>query len=350
MTMIATSSPHARGPNRTQRVMLQVILATLPGLIALTAFFGWGTLINVLWCVTVALGTEAFVLKLRNRSISFALSDLSAVLTAVLLGLALPPFAPWWVSLVATVFAIAVAKQLYGGLGNNPFNPAMVGYALVLVSFPVAMTTTWATAGGLQSAPDFLSTLGLIFSAFSVEQIDAFTMATPLDTYKHEILNKTTEEVRQLATFGDFIAAGWQWVNLAFLLGGLYLIGRKVITWHAPVGMLAGIALLSLVFGWDRDSYAPIEMHLLAGATMFGAFFIITDPVTGPASRLGKLIYGFCAGLLVYIIRSWGSYPDAVAFAVLLMNFAAPFIDYYTQPRTYGHAGAKSGIKEASHE
>lgn len=350
MPILAISSPHARGLNRTQQVMLQVILACVPGLAVQTLFFGWGNLINVFWCVLLAVAAEAAVLRLRQRSIGFAVGDLSAVLTGVLLGLALPPFAPWWTSLVAILFAIVFAKQLYGGLGNNPFNPAMVGYALVLVSFPVAMTTTWAAPVGLLQAPDFTTTFGLIFGHFSVEQIDAFTMATPLDTYKHEILHKTYEEVRGMATFGGQIAAGWQWVNLAFLAGGLYLLARKIITWHAPLSLLAGLILLSLVFGWDRDSHTPVELHLLSGATMLGAFFILTDPVTGPASKQGKLIYGFCAGMLIYVIRTWGSYPDAVAFSVLLMNFAAPFIDYYTQPRTYGHSKANSGIKGAPHD
>ncbi|PID42711.1 MAG: electron transport complex subunit RsxD [Proteobacteria bacterium] len=344
MPVTPISSPHVHDQNHTQKVMIQVILATLPGLVVLCSFFGWGNLINVIWCGLVAVTAEAAVLALRKRPVMPCLSDCSALLTGVLLGLALPPFAPWWTTLTATAFAIIFAKQIYGGLGHNPFNPAMVGYALVLVSFPVAMTTTWASPSGLANTPDFLTTVGLLFSPFSVESIDAFTMATPLDTYKHEIIDKTSDAVFQLPVFGNQIAAGWQWVNLAFLAGGLYLISRKIITWHAPVGMLAGITVLGLTIGWDSDVTTPVSLHLFAGATMSGAFFIITDPVSGPASHRGKLIYGFCAGVLVYFIRVYGNYPDAVAFSVLLMNFAAPFIDYYTRPRTYGHQKPDSGI------
>ncbi|PIE44210.1 MAG: electron transport complex subunit RsxD [Gammaproteobacteria bacterium] len=345
MPVVPTSSPHTLSQNRTQKVMIQVILATLPGLAIQCVFFGWGNLINVIWCSLIAIAAETAVLVIRKRPVMFYLADCSALVTGVLLGLALPPFAPWWTTSLATAFAIIFAKQIYGGLGYNPFNPAMVGYALVLVSFPVTMTTTWASPSGLLNSPDLVSTLSLIFSPFSAESIDAFTMATPLDTYKHEIIDKTAEVVFQNPVFGNSIAAGWQWINLAFLAGGIYLIGRKVITWHAPIGMLAGICIPSLTIGWDWDTTTPISLHLLAGSTMLGAFFIITDPVTGPASHRGKLIYGLCAGVLVYTIRVYGNYPDAVAFSVLLMNFTAPFIDYYTQPRTYGHQKPNSGIK-----
>lgn len=328
--------------------MLWVMLATLPGLIVQTIFFGWGNLINVAWCIALAIGAEAAVLRLRQRPLKFYLSDNTAALTGLLLGLALPPFTPWWVSAVAVIAAIVMAKQLYGGLGSNPFNPAMVGYALVLISFPVAMTTNWAAPAGLfQGAPGFLETLGLI-AAGKQTAIDAYTMATPLDVYKHDIGALVAEEVRQHPSFGTGVAKGWEWVNLAFLAGGLVLLYLKIITWHIPVSVLAALVVMSLAFGSNQDLYAPLSLHLLAGATMLGAFFIATDPVSAATSHQGKLIYGAGIGLLLYVIRTWGSYPDAVAFAVLLMNFAVPFIDHYTPPRTYGHRKARRGIASKS--
>jgi len=345
MAFIQVTSPHLTGQNRTAKVMQWVLLATLPGLVALIWFFGWGTLINVVWASILALAGEALVLKLRKRPIMFYLRDYSAVVTAVLLALALPPYTPWWVTTVGILFAIIIAKQLYGGLGSNPFNPAMVGYALLLVSFPVEMTTHWAAPSPLADTADFLSTFQYIFLGNGLE-IDAFTMATPLDTYKHQINILTQEDLTALPIFGAHIALGWEWVNLGFLAGGLLLIWQKIITWHIPVSMLGGLTVCSLVFGWDADLYTPLSIHLLAGATMLGAFFIATDPVSAATSRLGKIHYGAGIGILTYIIRTWGSYPDAVAFAVILMNFAAPFLDYYTKPRAYGHRKPHRGVKK----
>lgn len=344
MAFIQQSSPHARGARPTSRVMLWVILATLPGLLAQTLFFGWGNLINVLWCIGLALAAEAAMLAIRKRPVGFFLKDNTAVVTGLLLGLSLPPLAPWWVSAVAVLTAIVLAKQLYGGLGSNPFNPAMVGYALVLVSFPVAMTTNWAQPGLLwENVPSLGETLATIFSS-QHSAIDAFTGATPLDTYKHEIASHTAAEVLQNPIFGAGVAMGWEWVNAGFLAGGLLLLALKVISWHIPVSMLAAMLLMGLAFGSDADQYAPLTLHLLAGGTMLGAFFIATDPVSAATSRQGKLVYGAGIGILIYVIRTWGNYPDAVAFSVLLMNFAVPFIDHYTPPRTYGHHKARRGL------
>ncbi|AZT83507.1 electron transport complex subunit RsxD [Marinobacter sp. NP-4(2019)] len=344
MALAQQSSPHARKARSTSRLMLWVIMATVPGLLAQTIFFGWGNLINVVWCIAVALAAEAAMLSIRKKPLAFFLKDNTAAVTGLLLGLSLPQFVPLWVSAIAVISAIVMAKQLYGGLGSNPFNPAMVGYALVLISFPVAMTTNWAQPGLLwESAPGFGETLNLLASAQQTV-VDGYTMATPLDEYKHKITTHTATEVLAHPTFGEGIARGWEWVNVAFLLGGLVLIGLKIITWHIPVSLLAAIAVMSLAFGSNPDQYAPISLHMLAGGTMLGAFFIATDPVSAATSHQGKLIYGAGIGVLIYIIRSWGNYPDAVAFSVLLMNFAVPFIDHYTPPRTYGHHKARRGV------
>ncbi|WP_370292620.1 electron transport complex subunit RsxD [Thalassolituus sp.] len=346
MALLTLSSPHAHGPNATSRIMLTVALATLPGLAVMTWFFGPGTLINVILAGLTAVVCEALVLKARKYPVGFFLKDNTALVTGVLLGLALPPLAPWWITVIATAFAIIFAKQIYGGMGNNPFNPAMIGYALVLVSFPVQMTTNWAVSFQMSGSEvaGFTDALRAIFAS-SADVADVYTGATPLDDYKHLISKETSDELLTRATFNGWLNGGWEWMNLAFLAGGVFLMLKRIITWHIPVSMLAALTLCSLVFGWDHDLYTPTWLHLFSGATMLGAFFIATDPVSASTTPKGKLIYGAGIGILLFVIRTWGAYPDAVAFAVLLMNFAAPFIDAYTQPRTYGHSKARRGLK-----
>ena len=336
------TSPHAHASQNTSKVMQLVVWATVPGLIALTYHFGWGSLINVVLATATAVIAEAAVLQLRGRSIAFYLRDYSAVLTGVLLGLALPPLAPWWVVVVGTLFSIVIAKQLYGGLGYNPFNPAMVGYVILLISFPIQMTT-WITPLALLpdgvSHPGIIESLSIVFAGLN--PADGVTGATPLDSFKFSdgLLVDQIYAQNPLFSQAGFAGVGWEWVNVGFLIGGLILLGSKIFTWHGPVAMLGAIAVMSILF-WDggsSDSPGSALMHLFSGASMMGAFFIMTDPVSSAASNRGRLIYGALIGVLVYLIRAWGNYPDAVAFAVLLANFAAPFIDNYTLPRTYGH-------------
>ena len=340
MALPRITSPHATGNQRTQRVMLQVLLATVPAVLVLTWLFGIGTLINLLWASLVALGCEAAILAMRKRPITFYLKDGSALVTAVLLALALPPYAPWWLTLIAVGFAIIFGKQLYGGLGQNPFNPAMLGYVVVLISFPLPMTT-WP-------APHSVGMLAGIEHIWGLASLpDGWSQATALDSLKLNTSLTVDELWAQNPAFGRFGGQGVEWVNLAFLLGGLYLLKQKLISWHAPVGMLAALAVMSLLFwnGSGSDSNGSPLFHLLSGATMLGAFFIVTDPVSGATSQLGRLIFGAGVGVLLYIIRTWGGYPDGMAFAVLLMNLAAPTIDYYSRPRTYGHRKAERGFK-----
>lgn len=339
MALLRVTSPHAHSPLSTARVMQLVLLATVPGVLTLTWFFGFGTLANIVWATAAAVAFEALALRLRARPLGFYLKDCSALVTALLLAIALPPAAPWWLILVGVAFAILVAKHLYGGLGYNPFNPAMAGYVLLLISFPVPMTTWLAPRGAMDGAP-----LGLV-DAFHrlfvpAAPLDATTMATPLDVFKQNDSLLVADLWTSSPLFGQWGGYGWEWVNLAFLAGGLFLLAMRVFTWHAPVAMLAGLGLMAALFydgGSSASGGSPL-FHLLTGATMFGAFFIVTDPVTSAVSVRGRLVYGAMIGILIYLIRHWGNYPDAVAFAVLLMNFAAPFLDYYTQPRTYGHA------------
>lgn len=345
MAVLHVTSPHTHKPFNTGRFMLQVVWATIPGLIALTYFFGWGTLINVALACLTAVACEAAILKLRNRSVSFFLKDNSALVTGLLLALAIPPTSPWWLTVTGTAFAIIIAKQLYGGLGSNPFNPAMIGYVLLLISFPKEMTAWLPAAGSTEQAQlSVIESFSAIFSSsVNGAGIDSFTAATPLDTFKTYAGDFATLESSPIM-HGALAGVGWDWVNLAFLAGGLFLIARRIITWHIPVGMLGAMILCAgLGHGIDADRYASPLFHLLSGGTMLGAFFIATDPVTAATSNKGKIYYGAGIGILIYIIRAWGGYPDAVAFSVLIMNLAAPTIDYYTQPRAYGHSKPVSG-------
>ncbi|WP_374378266.1 RnfABCDGE type electron transport complex subunit D [Pseudomonas fluvialis] len=340
MALPRITSPHAKGSNRTQRLMTLVILATLPGLGVLTWLYGIGNLVNLLLASATALLVEALLLKIRQRPLFFFLNDRSALLSAVLLALALPPYAPWWLTVIASASALLLGKHLYGGLGQNPFNPAMLGYVVVLISFPLEMTR-WP--GIAQVSPG--EGLQLIFGLAPLA--DGWVQATVLDTLKLNHSLTLQELYDSHAAFGLLGGAGSEWVNLAFLLGGLFLLYKKVISWHAPLGMLLALLVMSLLFwnGSGSASHGSPLLHLLSGATMLGAFFIITDPVSGATSPRGRLVFGMGVGIILYVIRAWGGYPDAMAFAVLLMNLAAPTIDYYTRPRTYGHRQAERGFK-----
>lgn len=339
MSLLITTSPHAKRPLDTGGVMRQVLLATVPGILTLTYFFGFGTLVNIIWACIVAVSLEALVLSIRKRPVKFYLQDCSALVTAVLLGIALPPYAPWWVVLVGIAFAIVIAKHLYGGMGFNPFNPAMIGYVVLLIAFPVQMTS-WGAPLGAEGHGGFIGPVDAFLHNFRLsDTIDAYTMATPLDVLKQNNSLLIEDLWAANSQFGTFAGVGWEWANVAFLAGGIYLLFRRIFTWHAPLSMLAAITVLAAIFydaGSSASAGSPL-FHLFSGATMLGAFFIVTDPVTSAVSNRGRMIYGAAIGTLVFIIRVWGNYPDAVAFSVLLMNFAAPFIDHYTQPRTYGH-------------
>ncbi len=343
MPLSAPTSPHNHSNVSVTKVMLQVIIAMIPGIAVYSYFFGWGVPTNLVLTTLFALAFEAISLKIRQRPIKPFLLDGSAVVSALLLALAIPPYTPWWVLLIGAFFTIVVAKQLFGGLGYNPFNPAMIGYAVLLISFPVEMTS-WVAPHVLFSFPhDLSNTLSLVFTGALTNGdsiLDALTMASPLDTLKTELrLEHTVQEaISSGDIFGVFGGIGWESVNFAFLVGGVWLIYKRVITWHIPVGMLSGIFLIALVFYLlDSDRYASPMYHLFAGATLLGAFFIATDPITACTSNPARIIYGFLIGIIAYTIRTWGGYPDGIAFAVLLMNMAAPTLDYYIQPRVFGY-------------
>jgi electron transport complex protein RnfD len=319
--------------------MLRVLLALLPILLVSTWFFGPGVLLNLLFAAGACAVLEALLLSLRGRPVAPALLDGSALVTAALLALSLPPLLPWWVTAVACLFAIVFAKHLYGGLGYNLFNPAMAGYAAALISFPQDIGSWPALHHNLP----FADTVQYFFSGnlpgrAGLGAIDGISGATPLDSIRIQLGQmRMLSEITAGPDFGWAAGRGWEWINLAALAGGLWLLHTRTIRWHLPVAMLGSIGVLQLLlYGLDPATHTPPWITLLSGGTMLGAFFIITDPVTAAASPLGRLIYGAGAGALVVAIRQWGAYPDGIAFAVLLMNMAAPLIDRYTLPRVYG--------------
>jgi electron transport complex protein RnfD len=335
------SSPHTVFSNSVTRMMLLVVVALIPGYIAYVWFFGWGVIINSALCVTTALLCEAGILQLRQRPLWPYLTDGSALVTALLLALALPPILPWWQAVLATMFAIVLAKHLYGGLGYNPFNPAMVGYAMLLIAFPKYMTA-WLPARHEQLSLGLLDNLRYNFlSALPGNTTyDALTQATPLDKLHIQLgLGKSVSEIQaSFHQFSGLFGVGWDWVSLMFLLGGLFLIYKRVIGWQIPLAMLGSLALIATIAWLANSTTHPNPLfHLFGGASMLGAFFIATDPVTASTTPRGRLIYGAGVGIITYVIRTWGGYPDGVAFGVLLMNLAAPTIDQYTQPRVFGH-------------
>ncbi len=335
-------SPYITDAPTVSTIMLKVLLALVPGIIAYVWIYGGGILVSLALATATALAAEASLLKIRQRPIKPYLMDMSAVVTAWLLALALPPLAPWWLIVVGTFFAIVIAKQLYGGLGYNPFNPAMVGYAVLLISFPLIMTKWPAPLILAQTPLSFMDQLHFIFTSTLPEsiQVDAITSATPLDYLKTQLMLKhEVSSITQSPIFGTFGAKGGEIVTGAYLLGGLYLVQQRIISWHLPTAFLVALSLMSFVFyTFNPAHYADPLFHLMSGASMLCAFFIITDPVSGPTTPRGKLYFAAGVGVLTYLIRVYGGYPDGVAFAVLIMNMCVPLIDAHTQPRVFGHA------------
>ncbi|WGE76495.1 electron transport complex subunit RsxD [Actinobacillus equuli subsp. haemolyticus] len=340
------SSPHTHSSNLTAKFMLWVMVAMLPALGVQWYFFGYGVFIQVVIAMSLAVVIEIALAKLRQKPTAFYLSDLSGLLTALILAMSIPPYAPYWVVVIGVIVALLLAKHVYGGLGQNLFNPAMVAYALLLVSFPVQMTGQSVPIDLLNEPPTFSDAISLVFSGvtsdgFSVHQllgsVDGIAQATPLDSAKTSMQKLGVEGVLQSPIFSGMFANGWLQINLAFLAGGLLLIYKRIIHWQIPVAMLMVFALLSgLTDLLLPHTHLSVVSQLFSGAMMFGAFFIATDPVTASITPRGKLIFGGLIGLFVYLIRYYGNYPDAVAFSVLLANICVPLIDHYTQPRLYG--------------
>lgn len=340
MIPLATS-PHAHGARPVGRVMQLVLIALAPATLAGFWLFGYPAL--YLWCVTVlaCVAAEAVCANVAGRAVRPALADGSAVLTGALLALSLPPWAPWWIGAAGGVFAIVVAKHAFGGLGQNLFNPAMAARVMLLISFPVEMTAWLAPQSAALDPGNALAALGVTFGSGLP---DAIASASLLGHVKTEASRGLTL-AQSLAGQWDALAAGvgrragslGETSALLLAAGGLFLVLRGVIGLRIPLAYLAGVAVpAALAHGLAPGHYLPPLVHVLTGGVVLAAFFIATDYVTSPSTPLGQWGFGLGCGLLTWIIRTWGAYPEGVAFAVLLMNAATPLIDRATRPRIYG--------------
>ena len=345
MEFTRRQSPYWSARTAVPAMMLHVLAAMVPAALAHVWFFGPGFIFNLLIATLFAVIGESLMMYLRGRPPELALGDYSALVTAALLAFALPSLTPWWVTATGSLFAIVVAKHLYGGLGFNIFNPAMAGYVVILVAFPmhlnlwvgprigdidyqyltILQTLTFTLTGSLPDTLDF----------------DAVSRATPLDVMKSGLNNmRTVVEIRANPIMGDFGGRGWEWIGNFLAIGGFWLMVKKIVRWQIPVGVGAGLLIpAGIMYLIDPGANASPGFHLFSGATILCAFFIATDPVSAATSPKGRLVYGIGIGLVTYCIRTWGSYADGVAFAVLLMNMAVPVIDRLTKPPIVGHGG-----------
>lgn len=333
-------SPHTHDGSSVARIMLDVVIALLPALVASVYFFGWPALRLILICVTTCLLGEWLCRKAMRRAST--LLDFSAVITGLLLAFNLPPSLPCWMAVAGSLFAIIVAKQVFGGLGYNPFNPALAGRAFMLISFTGAMTT-WSQAGWTAKVANLT--------------LDAATHPTPLGLAKEAMQSGTPLPIFGADLLRDLFLGN---VNgcigetsvLALLLGALYLLFRRVISWHIPVSYLVTVVLYAAALRFFNPSGAlPPLVHLLSGGLILGAFFMATDMVTTPLTRGGMLVFGVGCGILTMVIRTVksGAYPEGVSFAILIMNALTPLINRATRRRVFGAPRFKTaGVRKTS--
>lgn len=336
-----SSSPYTHNNQNVRKVMLQVQIAAFPALITHVYLFGFGIVVQWMLAVATLIIVEYVMLRMRGRPILPFITDMSGLITITGLVFCIPPDSPWWIIVTGSAFALIFGKHLYGGLGYNPFNPAMLGYAFLLISFPVQMTQ-WTLPGSLSGhSISFMESVYYIFTGHIPGiSLDAITGATPLNSVRTGLSQGVTvvDSLRTEASSHLFGLSSWGWVNVAFMVGGVWMIMTRTISWQFPVGFLGTLGLISFIFNQiDPNLYPPMSFTLLSGGTMLAAFFIITDPVTASTTPKGRFIYACGIGILVYVIRNWGAFPDGIAFAILLMNIAVPLIDQYTQPRVFGH-------------
>ena len=314
-------SPHVHSGDSVSKNMLRVIIALLPAYAVALYSFGIGALVVSLTamcsCVLFEYLIQRFLLKGK-----ITINNYSALLTGLLLSFNLPSNLPWWIVVIGSAGSIGIGKMCFGGLGNNPFNPALVGRVFLLFSFPVQMTT-WPRPLGWASS-----------------YLDAETMATPLALIKSGNLEQLPDALN-LFLFNTSGSLG-EISALALLIGGVYLLITKVITWHIPVSILLTVIVFSsILYGIDSTAYPLPYMHLLSGGMMLGAIFMATDYVTSPMTRKGMLIYGFFIGVITMIIRVWGVYPEGMSFAILIMNAFTPIINKYVKPKRFGRVVKK---------
>lgn len=341
-------APYLAPQTSVASMMLQVLAALVPAAIAHVWFFGPGFIFNLIVAAIFATAGEALMMHLRGRPPETALADYSALVTAALLAFALPSLTPWWVTGTGALFGIVVAKHLYGGLGFNIFNPAMAGYVVILVAFPMHLNLWTAPRMGDIDYEYLTIVQSLVYtltgSLPDAMPFDAVSRATPLDAMKSGLANlSTVSEIRVNPIMGDFGGRGWEWIGNFLAIGGFWLLIKKIIRWQIPVGVGVGLLLpAGIMYLVEPSTHPSPGFHLFAGASILCAFFIATDPVSAATSPKGRFIYGFGIGALIYCIRTFGSYADGVAFAVLIMNMAVPAIDYLTRPHIIGHATEKN--------
>jgi len=334
------SAPHIPNKTSVAKVMLTVWLALVPAMFAHVLFFGTGIIIQLTLSTAFALLFELLSLKLLQKPIKPFMKDYSAFVTGLLFALCISPVAPWWISFIGMFFAIVVAKHLFGGLGQNIFNPAMLGFAVVLISFPQAMSV-WLPPHSISPyAMSFIENLqAIFFNQFpSTVDFDTLTQATPLDLIKTGISQDSMmSEITTGIVFGDFGGLGWEWVANMYFLGGLFLIYKKIITWRVPTAVLLTAIAFSLpLYLIDPDNFIGPLQHIFSGGLMLGAFFIATDPTSGCSSHKGQLIFGAGVAIMTILVREFGNFPDGVAFGILIMNMSAPLIDRLTIPKAFG--------------
>lgn len=340
---IDKSGPFTHAPTSVQKTMTTVLLALSPATVFNAYLFGWPAIFLFIVTVGSCLLVEAACLQIQGRSVSGGLSDGSAALTGWLLAMSLPPWAPWWTGLLGAIFAICLAKHVYGGLGQNVFNPAMVARVALLVSFPIQMTSFVAPKPLFSgTAPGFADSLAITFGhAFS---LDTMSAASALGYVKTELSRgiPVSQSVTHAPGLVDMLlgihpGSMGETSVLLILVGGLFLLWRGVISWHTPVAVMGTLFVLGTVFhAVNPDRFIGGTYHLLSGATFLGAFFIATDYVTSPVSKQGQIVYGIGIGLMTWVIRTFAGYPEGMAFAVLLMNSLAPIIDHHVRPRVFG--------------
>lgn len=305
--------------------MQSVLLALLPAFLTYAVVLNPAIVLQACICGATAMGIEALVMRLRQRPVVITLKDNSALVCAALLVFTIPPLSPWWIAVSGTTVALLLGKHLYGGLGHNPFNPAMVGYAFLIVTFPVQMTA-WPIPllANPDSIPDIGTSIAIVFGLQDLfnPPWDAITRATPLDSLKHSLPLATP-------THGFIGAYAWEWVNVAWLCGGVWLLWRRVISWQLPFFFCLSLVVVYSLSGLlNNNAGLDLLFVLFSGSAMLGAFFIVTDPVSAATTPLGRVVYAIGIGLLVWLIREFSHYPEGLAFAVLLMNLCAPLIDH----------------------
>lgn len=319
--------------------MMAVIIACIPTIITQYYFFGIGNIIQIFIAINIAYITEACCLKIRKINIMNNLCDNSALLTAILLAMSIPPLSEWWLISLGTMFAIIFGKQLYGGIGNNIFNPSMLGYIFLLISFPIHMTM-WQDLDILKiNNLNIIDALKIIFyhNKLSSINIDAISQATPLYILKNNVSHNIMFYTKQIKFFVININY-WQLINIINFCVGIVLLYKKIINWHIPISLLLSLIFFSSCgYLYDPLYFGSPITHLFFGSTMFGAFFIATDPVTASTTQNGRIIYGILIGFFLWLIRNFSNYLDGIAFAILLTNICVPIIDNYTQPKIYGY-------------